>query len=135
MGYNQWIEMTIISDNFSVGISDSALPWGKFYEGSKENEKSNDYINSLKIYPGQSHKICSCGRESSPSGTQGSFWLIDLCDNGAKVAAVSWDCPWSGDNTWSFNCQNGYTGTAPEKVSADGSIGSLNIILSKKALK
>ncbi len=136
MGYNQWIEMTIKSDNFSMGISNTALPYGKFYEGSKEHEKNIDYINSLKIYPDKSYKICSCGREDSPSGTEGSFCLIDLSDNGAKVATVSWDCPWSGDNTWSFKLENGYMATAPNAVKPGGAIGSLDIeIFSKKPSK
>lgn len=38
-----------------------------------------------------------CGRESSPSGTEGSFDVV-LDETGEKIAEIYWDCPYIGDN-------------------------------------
>ena len=35
-----------------------------------------------------------CGRESSPSGTEGTF-EIHLDGTGEKIAEIYWDCPWA----------------------------------------
>jgi len=97
MAYAQWATFTLSPKNYTLTIKNVVLKWGKFYKGSKDNEVKLEDIEGVQIKPGDSYKIETCGREDSPSGTEGSF---DIYDGNTHVASYYWDCPWgSKSNT------------------------------------
>ena len=46
---------------------------------------------------GNQYQWGHCGRENSPSGTEGSF-EVHLDGSGEKIAEIYWDCPYIGSN-------------------------------------
>ena len=57
-------------------------------------------IENRKIDAHKEFKINSCGREGSPTGTEGEF---DIYDGSDKVRHFYWNCPWgSKTNAWSI---------------------------------
>lgn len=95
MGYDQWVEIRIIPKGCRLGIKNAHLDYGKFY---CENNKDTDIPPSVierdtNIETGRPSTIYACGRDSSPSGTQGRFQLYDK-DTGTVIGTYKWDCPW-----------------------------------------
>lgn len=135
MAYAQWIEIRIVAENCSLQIKDASLEWGKFYK--KDGEKSDqdtelkpDEIDKIQISSGRSAYVCSCGRESASSGTEGSF---NIYDGEQKVTHVKWDCPWSGQNSRSHESDSeAYGITMTGGTSKSGSIGEVTVIVFKK---
>jgi hypothetical protein len=102
MAYAQWATFVIQARGaLTITIRDAVLQWGKFYDcQNKDNEVMIDQINGKTASTGSEAKICTCGRESSPSGTEGSF---DLFDGQVHIGHLYWDCPWgSKTNTCLF---------------------------------
>lgn len=50
-----------------------------------------------KIDSMDEHVWGHCGRQNSPSGTEGSF-EVHLEGSGEKIAEIYWDCPYIGSN-------------------------------------
>ena len=58
------------------------------------HEVDQNKIIGTEIKPGDSYTIYSCGRERSPSGTEGTITMSDKKENGSRIADIYWDCPW-----------------------------------------
>jgi len=107
--YAQWV--VIVLNNLStetITIKNVVLSYGKFHEaGSKDNEIDKNDVQGVKIVPRGTFSIYSCGRSDSPSGTEGSFDLVDNSTN-QLIRNIYWDCPWgSSRNTFNITGVNG----------------------------
>lgn len=102
MGYAQWIEVKIVSENTTLEIKSASLDWGKFYEyGDKNKEISTENINKITIDSGKIARICACGRDGAAAGTEGKF---ELYDGKTKIGEFKWDCPYNKkSNTFSWS--------------------------------
>lgn len=131
--YAQWIEVTVFVVNADFKINGAYLDWGKFHKpGNKDAEISPSTINGTIIKDEESYTIASCGRESSPSGTEGGFSLYDGAD---LVFKYYWDCPWSGSNKDSLKVEDEKKYTVIKKGggSSGGAIGNIFITVVKKS--
>ena len=64
-----------------------------------------------------------CGRENSPSGTEGSF-EVRFSGTNQKIGEVYWDCPYIGDNrVISHNMTAGYDISIDNFSIPDGALG------------
>lgn len=141
MAYAQYIEIRISAENCALCIRNAELLHGKFYkQTSKDDELTNEQINAITIVTGIDAVICSCGRASAASGTEGSFDIYDAAGpkdaNGNptdKVTHVKWDCPWlKKDNSRSHEQDHkGYGVTMTGGESKDGSIGEVTLSIVK----
>ena len=142
MAYAQYIEIRISAENCALCIRNATLSWGKFYkQTNKDDELTNEQINAITIDTGTFKYICSCGRASAASGTEGSFDIYDAAGpkdaNGNptdKVTHVKWVCPWgpSYDNSRSHEQDNhGYGVTMTGGESKEGSIGEVTLSIVK----
>ncbi|KAH7919329.1 Asp-hemolysin [Leucogyrophana mollusca] len=127
-GYAQWVVLEITNSLGSpIKIQNAHLSWGKFHEnGNKDVEISPEEIDKIVIPGGSEHSVSSCGRLSSPSGTEGT---IDLYDDTTKVATLYWDCPW-GSPTNNFEVQDvnqGYSVTNGPWNKSGGALGNIAI--------
>lgn len=59
--------------------------------------KETQSAQGTKITSKGQYEWGHCGRENSPSGTEGSF-EVHFEDSDEKIAEIYWDCPWSGAN-------------------------------------
>lgn len=135
MAYAQWIEVELVPADYTILIRNAQTSYGKFYQrGDKDDELSSSDIDNITLPVGssagdtrQSVFICSCGREDSPSGTEGSF---EIWDSQTKVGTFQWDDPWGfGSNTFSFQpASNGYSTTISGGNSgSSGPIGAVTL--------
>jgi hypothetical protein len=136
--YAQWASFTIKAVGFPGVIDYSRLQWGKFYQwDNKDHEVS---VNGIKFAEGRTslNLVSACGREDSPSGTQGEFYI---CKDGAdpkgpdyKVCKLSWDCPWAGKiNSWGASDYDSdmYVVSITGGSSFGGAIGTLTVTVAK----
>ncbi|KAJ5096144.1 Aegerolysin family protein [Penicillium alfredii] len=140
MGYAQWVVINLINSMSSSTLSISnAIPdadkkegWGKFYrDGNKDEEIKVSEINRIKVPPGGTKAISSCGRENSMSGTTGH---IDLYDGETKICRVYWDCPY-GSKSNDFGTSersHGYWVQQGSWNRDSGAIGSVDVEVGKK---
>ena len=134
-GYSQWVAITIKPINFDIAIQDAYLEYGKFYkDNDKSVEMSIDDVNKITIKKGKSATIYSCGRQTSPTGTQGEFTVCKIEDDKSykKIGKMHWDCPYffMSDNSWGFD--NNEEDEFMDKLkggSKDGAIGHLTLTL------
>jgi Aegerolysin len=130
MAYAQWVSITIISRGARIGIKNATLAYGKFHQsGNKDAEISIDEINKIQINTGESSVINSCGREDSPSGTEGRFDIFDL-DKNVKIGEYYWDCPWgSKTNTsiWTPSLSEDYVTQVTGGNLDSGALGNVTI--------
>ena len=121
MAYAQWIQIANEPANYSATIKNVKLPWGKFYKcPNQDNEIPVSDIEGHVVQAGTEYDICSCGRENSPSGTEGSF---DYYDGNVYVGTFNWDCPYTGSNSWSWQPGNSGYLTQTQGGSTSGAIG------------
>lgn len=126
MSYAQWVSVTIKSINCSLNVRNVVLEYGKLYSGTKDNEVQLDKVNGVTIKAGDSFTISACGREDSPSGTEGSF---DLYDGDVHVGSYYWDCPWgskSNSSTWTPGSDN-YIGQQTGANLDSGALGNVTL--------
>ncbi|KAH7306562.1 hypothetical protein KP509_22G019400 [Ceratopteris richardii] len=83
----------------SLYIRNASLPWGKWYD-YPDKDREVAAPNGQAIAPGSILYVAACGRENSPSGTEGTF---EIWSSTSKVAHVYFDCPWSGSNKLEIN--------------------------------
>ena len=127
----QWIEVKIVSENMTLQVKNASLDWGKFYEkGDKGKEISADKVNKITVESGKEESICSCGKSSTATGTEGRF---DLYDGETKIGKFYWDCPWwSKKNTFTWtpeeDIQDDYYTTCQGGHADSGAIGEVTII-------
>ncbi|WP_281233933.1 aegerolysin family protein [Flavobacterium gelatinilyticum] len=124
MGYAQWIEIKIVSENMTVQVKNTKRDYGKFYEyGDKNKELSIAAINSIKIESGTSKRICACGRSGAATGTEGSF---ELYDGDTKIGKFYWDCPfWKSSNEISWTQSASETSYKTDKEGGNKSSGAI----------
>jgi len=107
MGYNQWIVIVLINRSHQpIEIKNVNLSWGKFYkDDDKDKEIPMTEIEGHIIPPKGTYQINSCGRLDLPSGTEGSFDLVD--ESGQIIRSFNWNCPWMGStNQWDVTNPN-----------------------------
>lgn len=103
------------NSNTPMALTQTQLQWGKWVQ-APTNVAPN----------GGTMVFTACGREASPSGTEGNVsWTISVPD-GAIVVSMAFDVPYVGDNAQSFQIlpTTGYTCTA----SITGTQGSIDYV-------
>lgn len=92
MSYKQWISISIMPINFNIKVKNVTLLQGKFHvEENRNAELQPSEIESKTINAKEHYEIFSCGRDCSPSGTEGS---ISLFDGNKLIAQSFWNNPW-----------------------------------------
>jgi hypothetical protein len=128
MAYAQWVSITITSRGTTLSLKNADLAYGKFHQtGNKDEEISPDDINEITINSGKSAVINSCGRENSPSGTEGRF---DIFDGEVKVGEYYWDCPWgskTNNSTWTPDDLDNYVTQVTGGSLDSGALGNITI--------
>ncbi|WP_332400451.1 aegerolysin family protein [Vibrio metschnikovii] len=127
MAYAQWISITIEPKNYDVTIKNIHNDWGKFYQGSKDNEISPEDIDGRVVKAGEKFTISSCGRSDASSGTEGSF---DIYRDDTHVGNYYWDCPWgskTNTSTWTNDNSNFITQVTGGNLDS-GAIGNVSIV-------
>ena len=100
MGYGEFIQVSITTDTDQVSVGLASLQWGKFYEpGDMNKEVSTEAIDAIVINAGEVGQVFSCGREDSPSGTEGQFGLFY---DGAQLGTFVWNDSYTS-STQSFS--------------------------------
>ncbi|KAH7908729.1 putative Asp-hemolysin precursor [Hygrophoropsis aurantiaca] len=99
---------------------------GRFYDGTWQNELSNDQVNAIVIDAGTLKTISACGSPDKNHGTEGT---IDLYDNGTKVCTLYWDVPWhSSTNNFEVRNKNAnYIVRAGDWHKFGGALGNVDI--------
>ena len=136
MAYAQWVSFTMKTIGFDATVDSASLDWGKFYKwDNKDQEESAGDIDTLKFQANKSYTnaISSCGREDSPSGTQGHFDLFtQVGGQKTQVCRLNWDCPWgSKTNSWSASDYDDekYIVSISGGSSYGGAIGTLSVMV------
>ncbi|MFT5679631.1 MAG: hypothetical protein ACI8RZ_000535 [Myxococcota bacterium] len=100
MGYAEFIQVSITTDTDSVSVGLASLQWGKFYEpGDMDKELTDDQIDAIMVSADSVGQVFSCGRDDSPSGTEGQFGIFY---GGVQLGTFVWDAPYRG-STNTFN--------------------------------
>ncbi|KJA14257.1 hypothetical protein HYPSUDRAFT_208850 [Hypholoma sublateritium FD-334 SS-4] len=98
MGEAQWFQPTVRNRlEKTIALTNFTIKYGKFYD-VKNPFNETQSAQGIKIPSKGDHEWGHCGRESSPSGTEGIF-EIRLEEGNEKLAEIYWDCPWSGSNS------------------------------------
>jgi hypothetical protein len=128
MAYAQWVTITITSRGTTLSIRNATLKYGKFHQtGNKDAEISADDINKITIKSNSKAVINSCGREHSPSGTEGSF---EIFDGEVKVGEYYWDCPWGSKKNTSIFTPSGSEDYVTQVTGGNldsGALGNISI--------
>jgi len=124
-GYGQWIALELSNrSEDSVWITGINLDYGKLYDGSDmNNEVSTGSVIGTEIKSKELYTVWSCGRKSSPSGTEGTVTISDKRINGTRVLDVYWDCPYTGKNKLEKRKPNKDWFVDVPTVQPDGAIG------------
>lgn len=134
MAYAQWILLNIINTlrTQNIMVDNANLEYGKFYmytgHGTVDNRDNEFSISEMEIPARKSGEIGSCGRQNSPTGTEGS---IDLYYDNTKICTVRWNCPWHGQNSVEVRHNNnaaGYLCALPmQSWEPNGPIGEVKV--------
>jgi hypothetical protein len=76
-------------------------------------------------------EVNSCGRNSSPTGTQGSIDLYTQEDKN-KICHVRWNCPYIGSNDFEINDKDSRYILENSSWSKGGSLGYIDINVYKR---
>ncbi|KAI0251465.1 aegerolysin type hemolysin [Lactifluus subvellereus] len=97
MGEAQWFQPTVRNRLFqAIVLANFSIQYGKFYD-IKNPYNETVSAQGTKIQSKDQHEWGHCGREASPTGTEGSF-EVRLEESNEKIAEIYWDCPFVGDN-------------------------------------
>ncbi|KAK7036490.1 hypothetical protein VNI00_011687 [Paramarasmius palmivorus] len=96
------------SGSAPMKVKNLSLTWGVLYLTGKPDEIiSPDQVEGEIIGPNETLEINARARPDSPSGTEGSFDLVDVGDGDKTIRHFYWDCPWgSKKSTWSVSGSN-----------------------------
>jgi hypothetical protein len=140
MAYKQWVKFSISPKGFNLLVQNAQLKYGKFYkDGDNGNEISAVDIDKIEINDGSFDYVCACGRELSPSGTEGSFDLYDQgLDKNAKpirIGTLNWNCSFdyvANPNalSWTIFSDN-YNTQVPAPGNSGGALGLVPISCNK----
>ncbi|KAI0251457.1 aegerolysin type hemolysin [Lactifluus subvellereus] len=97
MGEAQWFQPTVRNRLLqAIVLANFSIQYGKFYDiNNPYNETAS--AQGTKIPSKDQYEWGHCGRENSPSGTEGSF-EVRLVETDEKIAEIYWDCPYIGNN-------------------------------------
>ncbi|EFJ25241.1 hypothetical protein SELMODRAFT_99959, partial [Selaginella moellendorffii] len=126
-GYPQWVSFKITNlGPDTLVVRNSVLPWGKWYKypnkGIDGSSPGGVTIASGATSP--TPPFAACGRENSPSGTEGTF---DLYAKEIKVATIYFDCPYIGSNKLSVQYACNTCVVQLPSFSTSGPLGDLVI--------
>jgi hypothetical protein len=101
-GYNNWICMQIKqAGDEPLEIYQSHTNQGKWYEwDDKDAEMTEADVNDLTIPMGKTVYVAACGRDSSPTGTNGYVTIKNK--SGVKVCKMEFDVPYGALNKCKF---------------------------------
>ncbi|KAL6303723.1 aegerolysin type hemolysin, partial [Sparassis latifolia] len=99
-------------------------------EGDKHHEVSIASIEDHVIPARDGIVVSSCGREESPSGTKGSFDVVDTSTD-ALVRTVFWDCPYVRHNRFETRGANKAWIVDHSDVSKEGALGEIKVTFLK----
>lgn len=134
MAYSQWARILIKSKSVELAIKNVDLKYGKFhFDGKKDTEIEIKNIEG-QIIPKNNGGLllCTCGREDSPSGTEGSFDIY-TGDGSAKIGHYYWECPWASKtntSTWTQLSED-YTGGANGGNLDSGALSDVTITIGR----
>ena len=112
----------------SIWITGIKLDYGKLYDGDdKDNEVKPGDVIGTEIKSKESYTIYSCGRENSPSGTEGTVTVSDKQEDGNRIADIYWDCPYTGRNKLEKRKANKHWLVDVPTVLPDGAIGHVAV--------
>ena len=114
MGEEQWFQPVVRNrTSKAIILANFVIPYGKDYNirqylrrfwfaQSLDKFLDDKYKNTVspqgtKIESKEQHEWGHCGRENSPTGTEGSF-EVRLDGSNEKIAEIYWDCPYIGSN-------------------------------------
>ena len=115
MGEDQWFQPVIRNrlPSRTIVLVNFVILYGKFYNIRQYlrrfwfslsldkflDNRFNETVSAqgTRIESHKQHEWGHCGRENSPSGTEGSFDVY-LDGGGEKIATIYWDCPYIGSN-------------------------------------
>ncbi|KAI6043215.1 hypothetical protein EDC04DRAFT_2600390 [Pisolithus marmoratus] len=112
MGESQWFQPTI-RNRLSKRIKLISL-------ANPYNETSS--AQGLTIRSKGQHEFGHCGREASPTGTEGSFDIV-LDESEQKIAEVYWVCPFLGSNKIDVRAVAGFDIMHKGFSISDGALG------------
>nr|AOW41304.1 hemolysin [Sparassis latifolia] len=132
MGYSQWVSITLQnSSGQDIQTANVNLPWGKFYaDDNKGRDIPASSVVDQVVPAGDSFTVYSCGREDSPTGTEGSFDVVDA-SSGAVIRTISWHCPYVGDNTFKLLDSNDAWAVDTSGFSQHGALGQITVAFSQ----
>jgi len=100
MGEAQWFQPTvrnrISSFSRTIVLAKFTIYYGKFYELNDPYTETRS-AQGTEIPSFGEHRWGHCGRQLSPTGTEGSF-EVQIAENGYKLGEVYWSCPYFGSN-------------------------------------
>lgn len=127
MAYAQWVSITIEPKHYDITVKNVHCDWGKFYQGSKDNEISAEDIDGKVVKEGEKFTIYSCGRSDSSSGTEGAF---DIYDGETHVGNYYWSCPWgskTNTSTWTNDNSDYITQVTGANLDS-GALGNVSLV-------
>ncbi|EFY89875.1 hypothetical protein J3459_009877 [Metarhizium acridum] len=136
--YAQWVVLDLINRmrQSDLQVKNAWARWGKFHkDGDKDTEITAEDVNKIFAPPGKRCFVSACGREHSPSGTEGD---IDLFEGNTKICKVYWECPWGSPNNimriLDYDpATSNYAVVLGPWNSSGGALGKVDITISKLA--
>ncbi|MCO5567375.1 hypothetical protein L7F22_021065 [Adiantum nelumboides] len=107
-----------------MSLNNSALPWGKWYDYPNKDAEISGPDGTTITY-GQIAIAAACGRENSPSGTEGNFDLY--ADGTTRIADIYFDCPWVGSNVLRVTSYSTLFLVNVPSISSSGAIGDVPV--------
>ncbi|KAF8334424.1 aegerolysin type hemolysin [Amanita rubescens] len=97
LGEKQWFQPTVRNRlGRGIVLANFYINYGKFYDIHHPYHETVS-AQGTRIGSRGEHEWGHCGREGSPSGTEGSF-EVHLEGSGEKIAKIYWNCPYIGGN-------------------------------------
>jgi len=96
-GEAQWFQPTVRNRlSRTIVLTNFTILYGKFYD-IKDPYNEIHGTQGTKIVSQGEHEWGHCGRNSSPTGTEGIFEVL-LESTGDRIGEIYWDCPFFGSN-------------------------------------
>ena len=90
MGYGQWVGVTIKNHTgYTLSTRELYLSWGKLYAYLNMDVEADFSLTVRDIANGEEFTFACCGKEDSPSGTEGS---INLYGGLGGAFTFKWRC-------------------------------------------
>jgi len=97
MGEDQWFQPTVRNRvSKAIILKNFEIAYGKFYDINDPFVETGSPQGTRIANDGE-YEWGHSGRQSSPTGTEGSFEIY-LEEGDEKIGRVAWDCPYIGSN-------------------------------------